>query len=435
MADRARVDTSEIGSTGLDIWYGMVEERYISDLYGSDGIAIFDEMRRRDPTLRALMYATKLMARQSQWTVVAASEDAADQAPAEFLESCLEDMSHTVTDAIDDVLSMLAFGWFWHEICYKRREGEKGEHASKFDDGRVGWRKWAPRKQTSFYKWEVDATGGLQGLWQWPLAGRISSKATLIPIEKSLHYVTEPDCGNPEGISLLESGYEHWYFLKNLLPLMGIGFERSFVGLPVFEFEEKPSSTDKAAVAAMGKGLRMGEKAYASLPPGVKMTLETVQNSVGGSILEVIKFFRLLILQSALAEFMAIGTGGAQSLAAHQDKTDLFLMAVNGWLDKIEAVLNRFGVSRLFSYNIFPGMTALPTVQHSEVMKTDLEELGQFVSAIAPHIPLVDEDAAWIRHQAGMPEIEAVGGVTDRQITQAQADLDALKGVLGAEPG
>ena len=427
-----RVDTSEVGSTGLNIWYGMVEERYISDLYGTEGIAVFDEMRRRDPSLRTLLYVTKIMARQSDWTVAAASEEAVDQVPAEFLEECLDDMSHTVNDAVDDFLSMLWAGWSWHEICYKRREGAAGDHLSKFDDGRVGWRKWAARRQTSFYKWEIDAAGGLQGLWQWPLAGRVSSEATLIPIEKSLHFTTESDGGNPEGISLFESAYEHWYFLKNLLPLMGIGFERSFVGLPVFEFEEKPSSTDKGAVAAMGKGLRMGEKAYASLPPGVKMKLETVQNSVGGSILAVIQYFRLLLLQSALAEFVGIGTGGgAQSLAAHQDKTGLFLMAVNGWLSKIETVLNRFAVPRLFEYNTFPGMTALPRIQHSEVMKTDLGALGDFVSAIAPHIPLVDEDVAWVRTQAGMPAVEA-GGVSGLQITQAQADLDALKGVLGA---
>lgn len=458
MANR-KVDTSEIGSTGLSIWYGLVEERYISDLYGSDGIAVFDEMRRRDPTLKALLYVNKIMARTSTWQAIAASDKPADEEAADFLDSCLADMSHTVTDAVDDILSMLWAGWAWQEICYKRRDGAGGEHKSLFSDGKVGWRKWAPRKQTSWYKWEIDETGGLAGMWQWPLGGRMAPKAVLIPIEKSLHYVTEPDGGNPEGISLFEPPYEHWYFLKNLLPIMGIGFERGF-GLPVFSFEEKPSDSDKAAVATLGKGLRMGEKAYVALPPGVKMTLETVQSLTGGAILDVIKYFRLLMLQSALAEFVAIGTGGAQSLAAHQDKSDLFIMAINGWLDKIEAVINRFAVPRLFECNEFPGLTALPTIQHSPVMKPKLGELGQFVSAIAGHIPggLVEEDGVWIRHRAGMPAVEAepdeekptpetgkgdeetgdeeLSGpqITLADLSQAQADLDALREVLSAEP-
>lgn len=450
----AKVDTSEIGSTGLNIWYGLVEERYIADLYGSDGIAVFDEMRRRDPTLRALLYMYKALARRSTWDSVAASDGPADRAANEHLQSCLIDMSHTMTDAVDDILSMIWAGWDWHEICYKRRDGAGGKHKSLFDDGKVGWRKWAPRKQTSWYKWEIDEAGGLAGMWQWPLGRRMASEAILIPIEKSLHFTTEPDGGNPEGISFFESTYEHWYFLKNILPIMGIGFERGF-GLPVFEFEEKPSSEDKAAVEAVGKGLRMGEKAYVSLPPGVKMKLETVQSLTGGAILDVIKYFRILLLQSALAESIAIGSGGgAQSLAAHRDKTELLLMVVNGLLDKIEAVINRFAVPRLFEYNEFPGMTALPTVQHSEVMKIDLGELGDFVSAIAGHITLVDEDVVWIRHQSGMPAVEAepdeekpaletgeedeeLSGpqITEADLSQAQADLDALREVLSAEPG
>lgn len=395
----------EIGRTGLNVWYGMVEERYLKDLYGSDGIKVFDEMRRRDPTIGSLLYATKLMARTSEWKVIGASDQGIDADAAEFLESCLEDMSHTVTDAIDDVLSMLAFGWHWDEICYKRRQGAKGKHPSQFDDGKVGWRKWAPRRQTSWYKWEMDETGGLQGMWQWPQTGR-SEPAVLIPIEKSLHFTTEPDCGNPEGISLMESCYEHWYFLKNIVPLLGIGFERSFVGLPVFKFLEKPTPTDTAVVETMGKGLRMGEKAWASIPASVEFDLVSAPNNVAGEILETIKYFRVLMLQSALADYINLGSGSTGSWSLGKDKSQLFLLAVNGWLDKIEAVLNRFAVPRLFGYNEFAGITALPQIQHTVVEKPDLAELGQFLQDIASHITLEDEDIIWLRHRAGMPAIE-----------------------------
>ena len=395
----------EIGRTGLNIFYGQIEERYLCDLYGKDGIKVFDQIRRRDPTIRSLLYATKLMARTSEWKVVAASDKGIDADAAQFLETCLGDMSHTVSDAIDDILSMLAFGWFWSEICYKRRQGAKGKHSSLFDDGKVGWRKWAPRRQTSWYKWEMDEAGGVQGMWQWPQAGKFEA-AVLIPIEKSLHFTTEPDCGDPEGISLLESCYEHWYFLKNIVPMLGIGFERSFVGLPVFKFLEKPTSTDTAAVETMGKGLRIGDKAWVSTPPKVEFDLKSAQNNVAGDILETIKYFRVLMLQSALADYINLGSGATGSWSLGKDKSQLFLMAVNGWLDKIEAVLNRFAVPRLFGYNDFAGITALPQIQHTVVEKPDLAELGQWLTAIAGHITLEDEDVVWLRHRAGMPAIE-----------------------------
>jgi len=398
----------EIGRTGLAQWYGMVEERFVKDLYGKDGITKFDEMRRRDPTIRSLLYATKLMARTSQWKAVAASDKPGpDQEAAEFLQSCLEDMSHTVIDAIDDALSMLPFGWFWQEICYKRRLGATGKHASQFDDGKIGWRKWAPRKQSSWQKWEFDEAGGLAGMWQWPQPQR-GGEHIFLPIEKSLHYVTESDCGNPEGISLNESIYETWYFLKNLLPLLGIGFERSFVGLPYFKWREgvKPDPEDRAAVEAMGKGLRMGEKAFASIPSSIEeFDLKSVANPVAGDILATIKYMRALILQTALADYINLGVSETGSWALGRDKSQLFLMATNGWLDKIAAVLNRFAVPRLFGYNEFASITAYPQIDHTMIEKPDLEELGQFIERIGPYIPLADEDMIWLRHRAGMPEI------------------------------
>ena len=399
----------EIGDSGLVRWYGQVETRYIKDLYGEDGINTFEEMFRRDPTLRSFLYAVKLMARTATWRSVAASDGPADREAAEFLDSCLADMSHTITDAIDNILSMLPHGWSWLELCYKRRTGSAGKNASQFDDGRIGWRKWAPRKQTSWYKWEFDEAGGVSGMWQWPQGERRAGKAILLPIEKSLHFKTEPAQGDPEGVSLAEGCYEHWYFLKNILPIQGIGFERSFVGLPVFKYRElaKPDSTDKAAIADMGKGLRMGEKAYAVIPGIIEdFYLASSDNPVAGSLLDTIQYYRRLMLQSVLTEFLALGVSSTGSFAAHRDKTDLFLMAVDGFLGVIEAIINRFAVPRLFGYNEFAGITALPTVQHAAPKKPDLQELGQFVQAIAPYIPLQDEDVLWVRDKAGMPEIE-----------------------------
>jgi len=390
----------------------MIEERFISDLQGDSGITVFEEMFRRDPSLRSFLYAVKVLARTSTWKGVGATDKPADREGAAFLQSCLEDMSHTVTDAVDNALSMLPHGWSWLELCYKRRQGQGGKHQSQFDDGKIGWRKWAPRKQTSWYRWELDETGGVGGLWQWPQGTRLQGQAVLIPIEKSLHFKTEPAQGDPEGISLGEGCYEIWYFLKNLLPIMGIGFERSFVGLPVFKYREGvvPDDSDKAAVAAMGKGLRMGEKAWAAIPGSIEeFALASVANPVAGDILNTIKYLRQLMLQSVLAEFVAVGVGETGSLAAHRDKTDIFLLAVNGILDILEAIINRFGVPRLFGYNEFTGLTALPQVQHSKVTKADLGELGGFIEKIGAFIALDHDDEIWIRSQAGMPVKEKEG--------------------------
>jgi len=55
--------------------------------------------------------------------------------------------------------------------------------------------------------------------------------------------------------------------------------------------------------------------------------------------------------------------------------------------------------------NKIPGLTELPQLTHTKVMKPNIAELGQFISQIAPHIKLGDDDQLWIREQSGMPEM------------------------------
>jgi len=258
----------ETGQEGLSSFYGQITEPYISKLEWPSVYNIYSEMWRRDPTLRSIVNAVKLLARQAEWAAEPASDGAADREPADFLESCLDDMSHTVNDFIDDALSFLPFGWSSFEICYKRRRGEKGKHKSQFDDNKIGWRKFAFRRQSSFDRWEFDETGGFAGWWQRPAP---DYKEIFLPIEKLLHFTAERDGNNPEGVALFESAYEPWHFATNLQIICGIGWQRAFVGLPKFKFESKPSTTERSDVQAVGEGLSVDKKQYVSLPPGVDM--------------------------------------------------------------------------------------------------------------------------------------------------------------------
>ncbi len=382
------VSTTEAGSEGLQRWNGQVSETYLSKLQWPGAYAVYDEMRRRDPTLRSVLNAVRLLSRQAVWTVEPGGDTDDDRDAAKFLESCLEDMSHTVSDFVDDVLTFLPFGWASAEIVYKRRP-----------DGRIGWRKLAPRRQSTLARWEFDAEGGLQG---WYQSAAPEYREVYLPIEKLLHFVAERDGNNPEGLSLFESAYEPWYFVKNLQIISGIGWQRAFVGLPVFEYEERPSDADKAAVAAIAKGLHVGAQQYVSVPPKVRFRLETVTNSNAGELLNTIRMYRVMMTQMVLADFIWLGAGESGSWSLGSDKSALFLIAVNGYLDRIAAVWNRYGVSRLFDVNDF-SVSERPRIVHSDARKFRLGELGAFISQIAQYIPLYDSDATWLRTQAGLP--------------------------------
>jgi len=403
--------TDELGVTGLMQFHGAIEEAYLPELRYPTAYDKYNEMQRRDPTIASLLNAIKLLARTATWSVEPASSKEPDQRAAEFLEQCLGDMSITMEDVVEDMLSALPFGWSWSEIVYKRRQGRRADPASKYDDGSIGWRKFAPRRQSSLYRWEFDENGGVQGMWQ---TARTDPKVRYLPIQKSLHFVAQRDMGNPEGISILEPVYESWHYVKNLQIINGIGFERAFVGLPVFGYVEgyEPSDKDKALVASIGKKLRVDEKAYVALPANITFDLKTVSHNNATSLLDTIKQYRIWMLMVVLADFLALGTvasGGSYSLG--QDKSELFLMAVDGWLDKIAhvdklGVLNRYAVPRLFDYNTLDGITDFPRIKHSSVQKPNLPALSSYLQSLSAYIMPDPALEAELRRVANLPQAD-----------------------------
>jgi len=381
---------SETGAEGLANFAGRVTEPYLSKLQWPEAYTTYDEMRRRDPTLRSIIHVTKLLAKTATWKVETATDQPGDREAGEFLSSCLEDMSHTVGDFVDDALTAIPFGWSSFEEVYQRRAA----------DGYIGWRKLAYRRQSSFSRWLFDESGGFQGWVQTPAP---SYREITLPIDRLLHLVLERDGNNPEGMSLFESAYESWHFVVNLQIISGIGWQRAFVGLPVFQFESRPTPADVVDIKSIGQGLQVGAKAFVSTPPGVKFDLMSTANSGSDSLLNTIKFYRTLMTQQVMADYILMGMGGGGSWSLGSDKSSLFLMAIDGMLDRIEEQWNCYGVRRLFEYNAFPGMTAIPRLTHTKVQKIRLGDLGSFVQQIAAYIPMFESDAVWLREQAGMP--------------------------------
>lgn len=398
----SKVKSKEIGAEGLDQFYGNVTEVYNPLLQWPGVYSTYNEMRRRDPTLRAIFNIIGMLAKQAEWKAEKPSDEGANTEAADFLDECLADMSHTPGDLIDDALTCLPFGWASNEICYKRREGPDGKYSSQFTDGKVGWRKFAPRRQSTLDKWLFDDDGGWKG---WTQRAPPGYEAVDLPIEKLLHFTCTRDGGNPEGISLFESAYEPWHYVTNLQIIGGIGWQRAFVGLPVFVFEQGPGAGDLTKVQNVAESLFVNEKQYVIVPPNVTFSLETTDTAGAVSLLETIRFYRVLMAQLVFADFIFLGSANTGSWALGSDKTQMFLQGVNGYLDRIADVWTRFGVKRLFELNGMP-TEDMPAIGHTTLRKTNLPELAEFVAKVAPQLAWSPEDALWLRELAGMPTID-----------------------------
>lgn len=392
----------EIGTSGLQIFGGYVRAAYTPELQWPAASTVYNDMRRRVPTIRALLNAITMLAHQAKWKFEGATDSGPDTEAADFGNEVLADMEGGFDQFVQDALTALAFGWSWHEINYNRRDPNwrppdpDDEYRSRFDDSRIGWRNLAYRRQSSFLRWEAnDKTRRVSGLWQIAPP----NPQVLLPLEKAVHFIPFRDGDNPEGQCLMESSYKAYYYATNYEIILGVGTERSLVGWPVIAFDDKPEQDDLDAVKRMVATLLAGsEKGYLTEPPGIHLRFENVKNDNAPVLLDIIKFYYVSMLQTVLADFIWLGAGERGSWSLGQDKSALFIMAVNGLLDALADCLQAGAVKRLFRYNDFPGITETPRLTHSGVHKpVPLDVLGAFITAIAPLITLSDDDQVNIR--------------------------------------
>ena len=209
------ITDKEFGRTGAKRYGGIFYEEFLPELRGTKGVRTYSEMAMNDDTCGAILFAIKMLIRQASWSVQPAGREKADIEAAEFVESCLYDMSSTWTDTISEILSFLTYGWSVHEIVYKRRMGRKKDPRleSKYNDGLIGWQKLPIRAQESLYEWEFDDRDNLTAFVQMPAP---DYNVIRIPSEKILLFRTESNKDNPEGRSILRNAYKLYYHKKRI---------------------------------------------------------------------------------------------------------------------------------------------------------------------------------------------------------------------------
>jgi hypothetical protein len=398
---------SEIGSTGLNRFMGMIEEEADRELRGDRWVKKVIEMQN-DPVIGAMLFAAEMLCRQVQWDVSPYSSETESLAIADFVKAAIfDDQSMTWQDNTSEILSMLPWGWYYPEIVWKQRLGqtpgsyrdEQGREQqlpqSKFDDGLIGIRKLAPRAQETRDKWEFDPAGGIQGMWQ---RSADMMNPVLIPIDKALLFRTTSRKNSPEGKSLLRAPWRPYFYKHHMEQVEAIGIERDLAGFPVAripsEFMNATATADQKAVLAAYERIvteiKRDEREGIVLPSdrddqgGYLYALELL--SSGGSRQidpdKPIQRYNALIAGSMLADFMLLGHESVGSFALASSKTNLFCIALGAFLDVIKDIVNRHLIPRLLQLNGMD-LKRAPTAVHDDVEQIDIAELGDYVSKLS----------------------------------------------------
>lgn len=440
---------SEVGSSGLlTATGGYVQEEFHPNLYGRKALETWRSMKDNDALVGAILFAIDMLCRQVDWSV---EDQDADEKDAEFLRECMDDMSHSWGDMISEILSMLPFGFAYHEIVYKKRSGQQilnnGKPGSKYTDGKIGWRKMPLRAQETLDHWEFDDEGGIKAFVQ---KAPPFYQDVPIPIEKAMLFRTSSYKNNPEGRSVLRSAYSSWFYKKRIQVIEGTGIERDLAGFPVFwipaEFMADDASAEQKSVAnafaKMGENIKRDKQEFLLMPlaydeNGNKAYDFTLTSSGGTRAFDtsaIIQRYNQEIAMSVLADFILLGHEKVGSFALSDSKTDIFAVALGTILDSIEDVLNRFAVPRLFALN---GMNIedMPKIVHGDIEKPDLAALGTYLAALGnAGVPLFPDDdlEAYLRKAANLPE---VSDETKRLREEAKAKAEEQFNGAGQDGG
>lgn len=408
------VNFKQLGSSGLRRYGAQIYEEFLPELRWPRAGKVFQEMSDNDPVIGSILYLAEMLIRGTTWGVEAASTSKEDTEAAEFLKSCMDDMEMSWANTISEILSMLAYGFSFHEIVYKVRRGPtetNAKYRSQYTDARIGWRMMPIRSQTSMYEWVFNKENDVVAFVQ---VAEPDFQRIVIPMSKGLLFRTRVSRDNPEGKSLLRNAYRPWFFKKHFEEIEGIGIERDLAGFPVLTTPEGLdlwNDDDPAMVALRTRAeelvgsVRRDSEEGILLPFGWSLELLTSGSSRQIDIGATIDRYDNRIAITMLSDIILLG-GKSGSFALADTKQSMLAASLQAQVMNIADVFNNKAVPQLFSYNTFPGITKLPKIVPGVLQTPSLKEVALVMRAMGLNIAGDYALLGYLRHVLGMPELK-----------------------------
>lgn len=390
---------TEIGDSGVRNMGGIIQEDYNPAMNGIQGIKIYDEMRRSDGTVRAILLATSLPIRKAKWRVEPASEDPIDQDVATFVQRNLFDLMKTPwNDFMRQALQMLAFGVMPFEKIYAPMDVDGKSMIVLYD--------LKQRMPKTIYRWQLN--DGSLGIQQQRQDGKLAE----IPMAKMLVFVNEKEGDNWWGMSVLRAAYKHWFIKNTIYKIDAIGIERQSVGVPFIKLPVGATDSDKKQAQVILQNMRANEAAYAIIPNSYEMGFLDMMSHSTRETEPSINHHNREITKSVLAQFLELGAqqkggAGGASKALSQDHSQLFLQGLEAIAESVKDCINKYLVPQLVDLNF--NVDKYPTLDYAGISEVDAQQLSAAYSAFvtAGAIKPIDNDEMYLRDLMDLPELTA----------------------------
>jgi hypothetical protein len=413
----------EIGYRGISR-FNLRPEEWRNELKGMRGVRNRQEMSRGQfgaPINRVIASAF----RRVKWRASPQVDSPIDSEAAQFLNTCLLDMNVPWATFVSQIVhNTNEQGFAVFETTYKERLGRQPPKArggvprpaSKYDDGRIGWRHHNLRPASTIPAVDgfiLDDHGGWTGITQQVVLPSGSIDRVTIPKEKLLLFRLEDIQGSPMGSGgIFDPAFQSWYYIRELTIIEAVVEER-FGGVLIITLPENAdtdpndSNSDFSVAKDIVVNFRVDEQMGLVVPFGYKVDFRSPGEG-SRRIHETIQRHMQDFYRVAMVEWMLLGTTKVGSWALSRDQSDIFLLALSGWLADYENVINEVAIPRLFQQNAFPGLMAYPVLRHTPLGRRDISELSQAWERLVKSgsiMPRYPEDEAWLRSELDAPPL------------------------------
>jgi hypothetical protein len=415
----------EVGDTGTKIFDGIISEEYNSKLADVRGIAIYDEMRKSDGTVRAAVQAVTLPIRAAEWFVTPASEEGEDVLIHDFVTQALfESPEFTFDDFLRQALLSLPFGVMVFEKVFGTRDVEGST--------RIVWEKLAPRLPKSIQKWAIADKSF--GITQQKSDGSVAE----IPGEKLIVFVHEKEGENWWGVSILRAAYKHWFIKNTIYKIDAIAFERQGLGVPYVKLPEGATESDRSKAETILKNLRANSQAFIIEPHDYEIGFKDMQADKTRDPQNSIAHHNREIMKCVLAQFLELGqsssSGSGGSRALSEDHSALFLQSIESIARSFASVMNKH-IKELVDLN-FDDVKEYPKLDFEGITSANVEEIASAYQTLTGSgaVTAQDADETYFRELLGLPELDE-SGIREKEPVTTEINSNAPDKTQASERG
>lgn len=433
--------TKQAGYPGLEVFGGYVSEEFIYELQGKSGIAVYEEMRKNDAVVAAMLFVAEQLIHNADVVVDTAAknpDDPKSKEAADLVKTSIYDMENTWADTLSEILTFLAFGFSFCAVWHKKRDGYNlnPEKSSRHDDGKIGWSNISLRGHSSIENWVLGPEGQILGVRQ---LGPPTYRQVTIPVGNAAHFRTSTEKNDPTGVSILRRAWRSWYIKKRLEETEAIGVERDLAGLPMLTTPEGVdlwNEKDTAAAATLERAenivrmVRLDKFHGLVLPFGWKFELQTTAGQRPHNTSNIISRWDQRIAVTLLADMLLIGHEKVGSFALVQSKVRLFSSALESYAARVVGVFNRHLIPRLMILNSTP-QEYWPMMRFGPIETPALKDMGDYITSIAGVGVNVDEAMGlYLRDIAQLPppkEGENAVKTLEEKLGEKESNLELEK--------